>query len=707
MPPKATPHADFGSTTSYSTLTATHGQNNYNLTILRKELANINSRAEKELPGKDEYARVGSLEQAHVDAVAGGDPVAISAALASWNTARNTYNRKIGSRKGQTIPTAALRKKWDKDRKDALAYYEDFLFYQNPSLRRGVTMRRTETVSALLRRFAIGGWVPRLWSDPEDDIGRSHAFLNSWLGQQIGGPTDRMNMTHDKLHVITPYPRRKATGVGKPHWPKIRSDRSNQFLVIKTNDANIEARRLEIETKRGYTTLNPDTTHSIRRKAEIISKVVENDIVLSQALQHTRNKNTGLYISAKERPTDWPVSYDCLDKVRSGFICIDPRTVTHNHQIEEQTRARERDREDGRETDDGPGRVTERTLEGVQKLLLSTQWFEATYGRREFHAYAYLPPPSPIDSPPHSPRPPIYEDEDYNSMVVDESSTSDPDPEPPAVIVSVASKRKREKGGIRQKSVAVKDVANRIKAVRRHVTTRRLAKEEHFQRQDGRENPPGKQIPVNVQVSNDFYEPYKTNFRDHHGIRTPNWPIKEKAVPYHPVDKAKYLMGQFDKLPKHGNLPGPPDGLLDIANNYMKPAPDSTSMSMIRDVLRGNVTTRSSNGSIPGKDVRYREPTRYETVQMKSNYWVNGNKDEDMCQDNETENETDSDDEGDLFTQSYRAGYETDVPALIPPIDRDMPHDHVIAIAIPHSYPSDGFNNDGYNGISRKRQRLE
>jgi hypothetical protein len=130
-------------------------------------------------------------------------------------------------------------------------------------------------------------------------------------------------------------------------------------------------------------------------------------------------------------------------------------------------------------------------------------------------------------------------------------------------------------------------------------------------------------------------------------------------------------------------------------------------MSMIRNVLRGNVTTRSSNGSIPGKDVRYREPTRYETIQMKPNYWVNGNKDEDMCQDNETENETDSDDEGDLFTQSYRAGCETDVPALIPPIDRDMPHDHVIAIAIPHSYPSDGFNNDDYNEISRKRQRFE
>jgi hypothetical protein len=461
---------------------------------------------------------------------------------------------------------------------------------------------------------------------------------------------------------------------------------------------------LEIETKRGYTTLNPDTTHSIRRKAEIISKVVENDIVLSQALQYTRNKDTGLYISAKERPTDWPVSYDCLDKVRSGFICIDPRTVTHNHQIEEKRRARERDREDGREVDDGPGRAAGETLEGVQELLLSTQWFEATYGRREFHTHSHLPPSSPVDSPPHSPRPPFYEEGDYNPTVDDDSVTSDT--ELPAVFAPAVSGR-RTRGDDKREAAAAKGAADKIMAARKKVVPRRHVEEGYLKIPDRPEDTPKNQIPVDVPVTDDLYERYKTDFSDHYGIRNRNWPIEKIIIPYHPVDKATYLKKQFDKLPEYEKLPQPQSNLLDDDRTYIRPAPEGTSMSIVRNVLIGNVAMCRADGSIPRKDGNYKESTQHEIVPMKPNYWVNGNVDQDTRQDNETDNGAESDDEGDLFTQSYRAGSRTGPLAPIPPIDPGMAPESGTDIDLPREYSNSGFDGDADNDYPRKRQRRE
>jgi hypothetical protein len=632
------PHADYH-TDEYDTL-AKFKIRNYSARIARRFYNLARQEAEAPIPGRDDYTNLFNLEQVYNTALAGGNQISIGKARTAWDNAKAAYTARLGIGKGRDIPTPEQRLAFHEARRDAELMYEDFLFYQAPAMRRNIPGIITFTPADIVKNR--GRFVPQLWGDDEkkNTKGVAHQLSQAFHHLGIGGPTWRgETVTHDKLMHFTPNGRRRPTGVGKPHWPKIRPSGLDCPLDIPLDEANIEARRLEIERERGGTM---NGVHDQRRKAEIASRVVENDFLLREALKNTRNNKTGLYISANERPNDWPVSYDCLDRVRSGFICINPQAVTRNHQIQERRRSRERR---------GETSIEESPKEVVNHLL-TTQWWETTYGRREYHVHEQRRPASPVDSPPHSPRPPPYDDPDYNPRLSDVS----PPPTPAARVTraSAAREKARSDGKV-------------------------TGEEEEGQ------GPP-KMIPVDVPDTDNLYERYKMEFRDHYGIQTPIWPTKKRTVPYHPVDMATLVKEQLDKLTEKEGLPQLQDNLLDLHGKHMRPAPEGTSMGIVRDILHRNGTTRGADGD---KD-DYRVPTKYKTSHLRADDRVREAEDDDIYQDNQVNSGVESDDEGDLFTQSYRAG--SGVSASIP---------------VPHENKSDntGFNNDEHEG-SRKRRRL-
>jgi hypothetical protein len=625
------PHADYN-IDEYDTL-AKFKSRNYTARIARRFYNLARQEAEAPLPGRDDYTNLFNLEQARNAALVGRNQTSIMTARTAWDNAKAAYTARLGIGKGRDIPTPEQRLAFHEARRDAELMYEDFLFYQTPAMRRNIPGVITFTPADLVK--SKGRFVPQLWGDDEkkNTKGVAHQLSQAFHHLGIGGPRWREEaVTHDKLMHFTPNGRRRPTGVGKPHWPKIRPSLLHCPLDIPLDEANIEARRLEIERDRGGTR---NGVHDQRRKAEIASRVVENDIVLREALKNTRNNNTGLYISANERPNDWPVSYDCLSRVRSGFICINPQAATRNHQIQERRRSRERR---------GEIVIEESPMEVVNHLL-TTQWWETTYGRREYHVHEQRRPASPVDSPPHSPRPPPYDDPDYNPRLSDVSPS--PTPTVRVTRASAAREKARSNGQV-------------------------TGEEEEGQ------GPP-KSIPVDLPATDDLYERYKMEFSDHYGIQTLIWPTEERTVPYHPVDMATLVREQFHKLTDKGGLPQLQDNLLDLHRKYMRPAPEGTSMGIVRDILHGNGTTRR-----PGRDKDdNRIPTRFKTSHLRADNWVREDEDDNIHQDNQVNSGVESDDEGDLFTQSYRAGFGMSVP--IP-----VPHDN---------------NNDEQEG-SRKRRRL-
>ena len=267
----------------------------------------------------------------------------------------------------------------------------------------------------------------------------------------------------EELHLWTPRWRRRPWGLG------ITPPRGLDEDVIPNYEINIdfdsiEQRRASIEDKE----MENDTegleykTHSERRKAQrelYINKTLDLitrpstanlDIIRVEGSDdkdsvrlavddrfHRIQTDHGVFIAALECSRDWLTSYDCLDYVQSGSITtkFELSAVRDENFIEHSDTD-----EPGLDNADRSSLVKAKIdypyeqreffkekelLERLDHRQFTTDWAEATDGRREWHVGMVFDPSSPVLSPPHSPTRPTDPDtipvtgDDENTFFVD------------------------------------------------------------------------------------------------------------------------------------------------------------------------------------------------------------------------------------------------------------------------------------------------
>lgn len=393
-------------------------------------------------------------------------------------------------------------KKHDELRR-AYSNQEDFLYYQNRRhrLQRAGIINDEEGKSpskavkgAGLFAYEISTGFARATLDYYDD--RRMGLNELWQGSEyskncpsklskeevIFGPTD--------LHLWTPQHRRELVGVGiRRHDP----DNVRGPAQISLDLSNIEKRRDEIECRPSQActegTMPSYNNHSERRenqriyafeKAQEVLKIKKksNRSRLHCSLRPTTSQmrlekkgkvithkerfneiqeETGLFIAAKESSFDWLTSYDCLGSVEHGYTVdvhsegslrdvriiapdsggdsdmggdgMNKDTITKNTEVTNlvssskeplvQTRKSKRGRKNEEISDDvkrkrtasmevGYGYAYEeneftqpkKRKERSYERKITSCWYEATDGRREWHIGQIVPDSSPPASPP-------------------------------------------------------------------------------------------------------------------------------------------------------------------------------------------------------------------------------------------------------------------------------------------------------------------
>ncbi|KAF2874362.1 hypothetical protein BDV95DRAFT_592452 [Massariosphaeria phaeospora] len=446
------------------------------------------------------------------------------------------------------------------DRMEAEAVYEDFLYYQNPTMR----FQMSEDVSKPnIRGVAVlGGVTKKIIRSATEYCSQ---FKEKGIGtcQSIDG---KLRPSHDQLHWLTPVWRRGPSGHGRPEprsrWPPYQ---------LHLDEEGFESRRREIEDMRGEVELNTNegrvyhASHSERRMKEckMFEQLSSERSTIADAFRNTRTKKR-VHISAAERSDDWPISYDCLGIVKSGyFAMIPPKNHKASNENSEKTNPKEKDGESiklpSRNTRgnaapqvvEDPGRYLipesqffefdarkpEEPRPKSYERQISTPWAEATNGRREFHVYNQRAPPSPVDSPPHSP-------------------ISDVD--------------------------VYRDVAQYVDV---NIDDDISSSNSLFDKFLDENMPTTLTIPVDVSPSDNDHEMYRKKFTDHYGVKEPEWPQFSSRgigrgirVPYGPVDVLSLSENEQAKYPM-------PEGLI-VDGRYTKPAPDGTSMQLMREAFK-------------------------------------------------------------------------------------------------------------------------
>ncbi|KAF2003619.1 hypothetical protein P154DRAFT_572807 [Amniculicola lignicola CBS 123094] len=260
--------------------------------------------------------------------------------------------------------------------------YEDFLYYQNPIHRRQrfVKIYRTKAEAARAKRLKL---EPVTTHDEWLDKVLLH-FDKLGVGSRKHRPNP---VGPEQLRAWTPKARRTQGGQG--NFP---TKRTRPCSLRYDMDA-ITKRQLEIEEENTVPVEREwpgvvHRTHTERRAAQ--------KSLYTNASGTFFRTDSGLYISAAEKPDDWPTSYDGLGIVKSGIIC----TNTHNETIHNNF---------------------DRKLVVTNEMVESTPWMEETYGRREFHIHRGLSPSSSVNSPPNSPPHKSKKDKDLD-MALDEAS---------------------------------------------------------------------------------------------------------------------------------------------------------------------------------------------------------------------------------------------------------------------------------------------
>jgi hypothetical protein len=228
-------------------------------------------------------------------------------------------------------------------------------------------------------------------------------------------------MGPDELHVRVPATRRTRVGLGQPDPPV-----DLPAIELHVNREAIEAKRKYIEDKNEMRGV--EGSHSERRAREVESLArlptnlyVNNIVPTAGNWRPGRTRlESGVFLSAGETSRDWITSFDHPDLVKPGVIPVEPhlfagpsiKNTNSENIMNDETRdmlGENTTRLEERQQNDGVDGLLNEFCEPKRphksfRLVETTVWSEATYGRRE-REYAYMDvrPPSPVVSPPHSP----------------------------------------------------------------------------------------------------------------------------------------------------------------------------------------------------------------------------------------------------------------------------------------------------------------
>ncbi|KAI4709228.1 hypothetical protein J4E89_005976 [Alternaria sp. Ai002NY15] len=354
---------------------------------------------------------------------------------------------------------------------------EDWLFYQDASRRR---IRRRDLDSSQRRQVEaerLERKMQYLLDPSSDDYGHFdwlHSLLDLYDSRDIGGQSytqgwkDHLGNQITKkggnkatlprvgpreLHLWTPAYRRRLVGLRRPEedtdsddYDAIEPDR------FELDEAAVEAERMKTEKKIDRKTKDlVYSSHDARRRDEIRTyknsrpntsnvreATVDGTSIVQDRWGHIRTKQ-GLFIAARESSWDWLTSYDCLGPVKSGWypetsavrddpeVWIEADDLDSGSDRDSQVDAPRASGDQPTENDENalgepvgesrkagkatinypyPAREFWRDSNPFQlgeRKFVTTEWAEETTGRRERHTYRKLQHASPVNSPPQSP----------------------------------------------------------------------------------------------------------------------------------------------------------------------------------------------------------------------------------------------------------------------------------------------------------------
>jgi hypothetical protein len=289
----------------------------------------------------------------------------------------------------------------DRNRKYATALYEDFMYYQNPRNRKAYfkkTKRKTKAEDFLAGRVGKTGVIQGLTSDDHYNQ-QADPYVRGMRHSHVGvAKRLQRRAVFQELHVHTPRPDQQMTGLGRPPFRPVPP------LELKLDTDQIEARRLEVESRTDDETANLEyTTHDERRTAQAQMAALTKS---NKGLERIRTTG-GAFLAANERSKYWPTSYDCLGIVSGGRLpniaAIDDTEVDDMPDADGFVA----NVDEENETPISPDEVFEfvrlkrpQPEYQVENMLMTTGWSEASMGRREWHEHHHLPPPSEVGSPP-------------------------------------------------------------------------------------------------------------------------------------------------------------------------------------------------------------------------------------------------------------------------------------------------------------------
>ena len=226
-------------------------------------MADKSKSAEEEPKNRKELAEWAKASQIYKDALA----VDREMTREETKRARENFDKVNGPLKEPPAltPSGKTRNTRHGQRTQSFELYEDFLYYQNPAVRRFLEKKPREIggeeLGARNKRYRRNS----LWNDPVKDRKMGESFLYAFHEQGIGGPSSRSRATgHDSLHLWMPERRRRPMGLGKPDFPKCRP--RIQPYQLKLDIESIENRRNEVELKRRGQT-NVHATHNELRQS--------------------------------------------------------------------------------------------------------------------------------------------------------------------------------------------------------------------------------------------------------------------------------------------------------------------------------------------------------------------------------------------------------------------------------------------------------
>ncbi|KAI4698719.1 hypothetical protein J4E81_005330 [Alternaria sp. BMP 2799] len=354
---------------------------------------------------------------------------------------------------------------------------EDWLFYQDASRRR---IRRRDLDSSQRRQVEserLGRKMQYLLDPSSDDYGHFdwlHSLLDLYDSRDIGGQSytqgwkdhlgnqitkkggDKATLPRvgpRELHLWTPAYRRRLVGLRRPEedtdsddYDAIEPDR------FELDEAAVEAERMKTEKKIDRKTKDlVYSSHDARRRDEIRTyknsrpntsnvreATVDGTSIVQDRWGHIRTKQ-GLFIAARESSWDWLTSYDCLGPVKSGWypetsavrddpeVWIEADDLDSGSDSDSQVDAPRASRDQPTKNDENalgepvgesrkagkatinypyPAREFWRDSKPFQlgeRKFVTTEWAEETTGRRERHTYRKEEHASPVNSPPRSP----------------------------------------------------------------------------------------------------------------------------------------------------------------------------------------------------------------------------------------------------------------------------------------------------------------